>query len=60
MDFMTIKEAAEKWELTERMVQYYCKAGRINGAVKMAGVWLLPKDADQPNESRIRKKGQEV
>ena len=60
MDFMTITAAAEKWELTERMVQYYCKAGRINGAVKMAGVWLLPKDADQPNESRIRKKGQEV
>lgn len=59
MDFITIKEAAEKWNLTERMVQYYCKAERIDGAVKMAGVWLLPKDADQPKERWICKKGLE-
>ena len=27
MDFMTTKEAALKWGLTNRMVQYYCKEG---------------------------------
>ena len=28
-------------------VNYYCTADRIPGAVKMAGVWLVPKDADK-------------
>ena len=43
MDYMTLKEAAEKWGVTPRRVNYYCAGGRISGAVKMAGVWLLPK-----------------
>ena len=47
MDYMTLKEAAEKWGVTPRRVNYYCAAGRIPGAVKMAGVWLLPKTAEK-------------
>ena len=43
MDYMTLKEAAEKWGVTPRRVNYYCAAGRIPGAVKMAGVWLIPR-----------------
>ena len=34
MDYMTLKEAAEKWGVTPRRVNYYCAAGRIPGAVK--------------------------
>ena len=48
MDYMTLKEAAEKWGVTPRRVNYYCAGGRIPGAVKMAGVWLLPKTAEKP------------
>ena len=44
MDYMTLKEAAEKWGVTPRRVNYYCAGGRIPGAVKMAGVWLIPKE----------------
>lgn len=43
MDYMTLKEASEKWGVTPRRVNYYCAGGRIPGAVKMAGVWLIPK-----------------
>ena len=52
MDYMTLKEAAEKWGVTPRRVNYYCAAGRIPGAVKMAGVWLLPKIAEKPLDMR--------
>ena len=38
MDYMTLKEAAEKWGVTPRRVNYYCAAGRIPGAVKMATI----------------------
>ena len=35
MDYMTLKEAGEKWGVTPRWINYYCSAGRIPGAVKM-------------------------
>ena len=44
MDYMTLKEASEKWGVSSRQVNYYCVEGRIPGAVKMAGVWLIPAD----------------
>ena len=47
MDYITLKEAAEKWGVTPRRVNYYCAGGSIPG-VKMATVWLIPKDAKKP------------
>ena len=54
MDYMTLKEAAEKWGVTPRRVNYYCAGGRIPGAVKMAGVWLPPKTAEKPLDGRTK------
>lgn len=54
MDYMTLKEASEKWGVTPRRVNYYCAAGRIPGAVKMATIWLIPKDAEKPIDRRSR------
>ena len=54
MEYMTLKEAAEKWGVTPRRVNYYCAGGRIPGAVKMAGVWLLPKTAEKPLDGRTK------
>ena len=54
MDYMTLKEASEKWGVSSRQVNYYCVEGRIPGAVKMAGVWLLPKDAVKPVDGRTK------
>ena len=59
MDYMTLKEAAEKWGVTPRRANYYCAAGRIPGAVKMAGVWLIPKNAEKPIDGRT-KQGKEL
>lgn len=41
MDYMTLKEASEKWGVTTRWINYLCTAGRIPGAVKMGTVWLI-------------------
>ena len=54
MDYMTLKEAAEKWGVTPRRVNYYCAAGRIPGAVKVAGVWLIRKNAEKPIDGRAK------
>lgn len=55
MDYMTLKETSEKWGVSVRQINYYCAGGRIPGAVKMAGVWLLPKDAEKPVDMRQNK-----
>ena len=54
MDYMTLKEASEKWGVSSRQVNYYCVEGRIPGAVKMAGVWLIPREAQKPLDKRYK------
>ena len=53
-DYMTLKEAGEKWGVTPRWINYYCSAGRIPGAVKMGTVWLIPKSAQKPVDGRTK------
>lgn len=55
MDYMTLKEASEKWGVSSRQINYYCTDGRIPGAVKMAGVWLIPKEAENRYRSCYKK-----
>lgn len=52
MEYLTVKEAGEKWGLTARMVNYYCSAGRIDRAVKKGNLWLVPRDACKPPDMR--------
>ena len=35
MDYITLKEASQKWNVTPRQINYLCASGRIPGAVKM-------------------------
>ena len=51
MDYMTLKEASEKWGVFVPTDNYYCTDGRIPGAVKMAGVWLIPKEAEAKGQT---------
>ena len=55
MEYLTGKEAGEKWGITGRMVNYYCSAGRIPGAVKKGNLWLVPADAEKPVDGRYKK-----
>ncbi len=54
MDYMTLREAGEKWGISPRQINYYCSEGRIPGAEKMATVWLIPKDAQKPVDGRTK------
>ena len=52
MDYITLKEASQKWNVTPRQINYLCASGRIPGAVKMATIWLIPKNAEKPVDRR--------
>lgn len=43
---MDVKTAADRWELTERRITTLCRDGRIAGAKKEGGLWLIPDDAE--------------
>ncbi len=55
MDYMTTKEAAEKWGVSDRRILQYCHEERITGAVKMGNTWLIPKSTEKPKDGRNRK-----
>ncbi|NSW92558.1 MAG: DNA-binding protein [Firmicutes bacterium] len=56
MEYITAKEAAEKWGISQRRVQVLCEQGRVSGAVRLGWVWAIPKDAQKPADSRYRGK----
>lgn len=55
-DYMTVQEAAEKWGVSLRWVQRLCKENRIDGAMNINRVWLIPKEARKPADARKRKR----
>ncbi len=54
MKTLTIKEVAEKWELSERHVQSLCKSGAIYGVRKYGRSWMIPDDAIKPIDGRTK------
>ncbi len=55
MNYITSQEAADKWGLTRRSVQIYCREGKIPGAVNPGKQWLIPENAEKPPDSRLEK-----
>ena len=51
-DLKTPEDLALEWGLTARWVQYLCREGRIEGAVKKGRQWLLPADAKKPERQK--------
>ena len=52
MEYLTVRETAEKWNLSERTVQQLCTQGRISGAQKFGKSWAIPADAEKPGDPR--------
>lgn len=52
MEYISVKEAAERWGIQVRGVQELCKAGRIQGAFKFERSWMIPASAQKPEDPR--------
>lgn len=48
MSFISVKEASEKWGITERVVRQYCADGRVPGAFITGKTWNIPDNAEKP------------
>lgn len=55
MEFMTTKEAAKKWNISERRIRQLLQNSRIEGAIKNGNSWNIPNDAIKPVDKRVIK-----
>ena len=53
MEYMTTREAEEKWNISERRIRQLLGEGRIEGAIKVGNAWNIPKDAIKPTDKRV-------
>lgn len=52
--FMTVKQAAEKWGISDRRIRVLCAEGKIPGAYQEGRGWKIPVDAVKPADGRYR------
>ena len=57
MDYISVREAAKRWNVTERWVQKFCAEERIPGVLRFGRSWMIPKDAERPGDLRMKNDG---
>ena len=55
LDAISVKEAAGKWQISERRIQKLCENGRIEGVRRFGHSWMIPADAKKPCDLRKRR-----
>lgn len=61
LSFISAKEAAEKWNISQRRVAILCSENRIDGAMMVGNMWIIPSTAEKPVDKRtIRYEKQNV
>lgn len=53
-EYMTIKEASQKWNISIRRINTLSNEERIPGCVKFGMAWAIPVDAEKPSDMRIK------
>ncbi len=52
MKYITVKQASERWGISDRRVRILCAEGRIEGVIKKGRSYLVPADAFKPIDGR--------
>lgn len=60
LDYISVKEAAAKWEISERRIQKLCETERIEGVIRFGRSWMIPKEAKKPLDLRLKNRRMEV
>lgn len=50
--YMTVKQAAEKWGISDRRVRILCSEGKVPGVTREGRSWKIPADAKKPEDGR--------
>lgn len=59
MQYITVKQACERWGISDRRVRVLCAQGRIEGVIQKGRSYLIPADTLKPVDGR-RLRGKEI
>ncbi|MDR1193919.1 MAG: helix-turn-helix domain-containing protein, partial [Peptococcaceae bacterium] len=52
MDYISVKQASERWGLSDRRVRVLCEQEKISGVIKKGRSYLIPANAIKPADGR--------
>ena len=52
LSYISAKEAAEKWNISQSRVAILCSEARISGAMMVGNMWIIPANAEKPIDKR--------
>lgn len=58
MEYMSAREAANKWGVSQRRVAILCSERRIKNATMVGNMWLIPTTAEKPIDARTTRYSQ--
>ena len=50
--WLSVRETAERWQISERRVRMLCSEGKVIGAVREGTIWRIPSDCPHPADGR--------
>ena len=54
--YLSVKEIAKRWGVSNTWISTLCKQGRIKGAIKDGKTWKIPQNAIKPIDKRLIKR----
>ena len=54
MEYMSTVQAAEKWGISSQRVRLLCQEGRIEGVSQVGRAYLIPIEAQKPEDGRTK------
>jgi Fic family protein len=52
MEYMSVKQASERWGISDRRARVLCEKGKIQGVVKIGRTYLIPASSSKPLDGR--------
>ena len=49
VNYISVEEASQKWQISERSVRNYCAQGRVEAALLEGKTWKIPSTAEKPD-----------
>ena len=55
--YISVREAAARWGISERQVQKLCATERIGGVMRFGNSWVIPEETQKPTRTARSKPG---
>lgn len=55
IQYMSAREAAKKWNISQRRVSILCSEYRIPDVAMLGNMWIIPRNAEKPVDARMKR-----